>query len=84
MPEWELALGVEFVAQVVQRIGLAVRIGAEGGPGGCDEVVKVGERAGQPDAEPADLGSTGAGIVSSALASLPMAEAALSWRLATS
>jgi hypothetical protein len=51
-----LAMGVEFVAQVVQRIGLAVRIVAEGGPGGCDEVVKVGERAGEPGAEPADLG----------------------------
>ena len=53
----EVALGVEFVAQVVQGIVLAVRVGAEGGPGGGDQVVQVGERAGEPGAEPADLGA---------------------------
>ena len=53
----QLALGVEFVAQVVQGIGLAVRMGAERGPGGGDQVVKVGESAGQLGTEPADLGA---------------------------
>jgi hypothetical protein len=50
-------LRVEFVAQVVQRIELAVRMGAEGGPGGGQQVVKVGECAGQPGADPTDLGA---------------------------
>ena len=38
LPARELALAREFVAQVVQRIGLAVRVGAEGSPGGGDEI----------------------------------------------
>jgi hypothetical protein len=53
----KLALRVEFIAQVVQGVVLAVRVGAERGPGGSDEVVKVGERAGEPGTEPADLGA---------------------------
>ena len=52
---WKLALGFEFVAQVVQGVVLAVRLGAEGGPGRGDQVVQVGQGAGQAGAEPADL-----------------------------
>lgn len=53
----ELAERVEFVAQVVQGVVLAVRVGAEGGPGGGDQVVQVGKGPGEPGTEPADLGN---------------------------
>ena len=79
----KLALGFEFVAQVVQGVVLAVRLGAEGGPGRGDQVVQVGQGPGQAGAEPADLRDS-SGIRSSALASVPMAETAPSCRLATS
>jgi hypothetical protein len=49
-------LGVEFVAQVVQGVRLAVRVGAERGTAGCDQVVQVSQDAGETGAEPADLG----------------------------
>ena len=57
VPGRKLALGFEFVAQVVQRVVLAVRLGAEGGAGRGDQVVEVGQGPGQPGAEPADLGA---------------------------
>ena len=79
----KLALGFEFVAQVVQGVVLAVCLGAEGGPGRGDQVVQVGQGPGQAAAEPADLGDS-SGIRSSALASVPMAETASSCRLVTS
>ena len=56
VPGWKLALGLELVAQVVQRVVLAVRLGADGGAGGGDQVVEVGQGPGQPRAEPAHLG----------------------------
>ncbi len=77
----KLALGFEFVAQVVEGVFLAVRMGAERGAGCGDQVVEVGQGAGQAAAEPADLGDS-SGTMSSALASVPMAETALSCRLA--
>src|SRR5581483_123766 len=52
----ELALGMEFVAQVVQRVGFSIALRAEGGACGGGEVAKVGQRAGQALAEPSYLG----------------------------
>src|ERR1700678_1663653 len=40
----ELALGLEFVAQVVQRGGFSVALRAESRARGCGEVAEVGER----------------------------------------
>ena len=51
----QLALGFEFVAQVVEGVVFTVCMGAEGGPGRGDQVVQVGQGAGQAGAEPADL-----------------------------
>ena len=76
-------MGVEFVAQVVERVVLAVRVGAEGGPGCGDQVVQVGERAGEPGAEPADLGAQERDRVECRGERVDD-RGALSWRLATS
>ena len=73
----ELALGVEFVAQVVERVVLAVRVGAERGPGCGDQVVEVGQSAGQAGGEGGRSRRTAAGSMSSALVSVPMAETAV-------
>jgi hypothetical protein len=62
----ELALGVEFVAQVVQRIAFAVPLRAESRAGGCGEVAEVGECTGQAVAESADLGGQNRDQVKSA------------------
>ena len=83
VPGWKLALGLEFVAQVVQRVVLAVRLGADGGAGGGDQVVEVGQGPGQPRrSRPTSADSSG--IRSSARVSVPRAEAAASCRRAAS
>ena len=46
----ELALCAEFVAEVVERVVLAVGVGAERGPGGGEQVVEVVERGGESSA----------------------------------
>jgi hypothetical protein len=52
----QVALRLEFVAQVVEGVRFAVCVGVERRPGGGDEVVQVVECAGEPSTETADLG----------------------------
>jgi hypothetical protein len=51
----DVALGLEFVTQVVKGVRLALSVSAERCLGGCDQVVEVRERQGEPAAEIAEL-----------------------------
>lgn len=79
----KLALCVEFVTQVVEGVGLAVRVGAEGGAGGCIRLCRsVRVRARWARSRPISVHRRG--MVSSAAASLAMADTAWSCPRATS
>jgi hypothetical protein len=52
----ELALGVEFVAEVVQRVGLAVMIGGQRGSGGGYEILIAAQSHQDRAGEGGDLG----------------------------
>ena len=58
----ELAAGLEFVPQVGQRVGFAVEVGGDDGPGGGEQVRPVQAGVGEFGAEPGDLGGQGGGV----------------------
>jgi hypothetical protein len=51
----KLALRFEFVTQVVERVIFALGMGAEGGAGSGDEILKVGDSASQAVTKPGQL-----------------------------
>ena len=58
----ELAAGLEFVPQVGQRVGFAVEVGGDDGPGRGEQVRPVQAGVGEFGAEPGDLGGQGGGV----------------------
>ncbi|HEY1919985.1 MAG TPA: hypothetical protein VGH27_30805 [Streptosporangiaceae bacterium] len=52
-------MSFEFVAQVIQRVGLAVCVSTEGGAGGGDKILKVGDGVGQAAAKSGQLVAQG-------------------------
>jgi hypothetical protein len=79
----EMALRGELVAEVVERVFLAVGVGAECGLGSGEQIVEVAEGVASRRRRRVTSADK-SGIVSSARPSLSMTAAAVSWRLATS